>query len=212
MEGAAARFPGSAPYRQAHPPYLTVQKGKTMLIRNAKEDIEYVMFTREEIAARVRELGRELCEKFRDEKPLMICVLRGAVFFFTDLCREMDCLMDMDFISASSYFNGTKSSGVVRLVKDSNIDMENRHIVLVEDIIDSGLTLDYLVKLFATRNPKSITTVTMLDKIVDKPDRFNVDYYGFKIPDKFVVGYGLDYADYYRNLPYIGVIKEACYQ
>lgn len=183
-----------------------------MLIRTAKEDIKYVMFTREQIAARVRELGRELSEKFQGETPLMICVLRGAVFFFTDLCREMDCQMDMDFISASSYFHGTKSSGVVHLLKDSGIDMEGRHIVLVEDIIDSGLTLDYLVKLFATRRPSSITTVTMLDKIVNKPDRFHVDYYGFRIPDEFVVGYGLDYADYYRNLPYIGVIREECYQ
>lgn len=182
-----------------------------MLIRNAKEDIKSVLLTREQIAQRVRELGRELSEKFRGEKPLMICVLRGAAFFFTDLCREMDCLMDMDFISASSYYQGTKSSGTVRLVKDSSIDMEHRHVVLVEDIIDSGLTLEYLVKLFATRNPASITTVTMLDKDVDKPNRIHVDYYGFKIPDDFVVGYGLDYADYYRNLPYIGVLQEACY-
>ena len=183
-----------------------------MLIRSAKEDIKYVMFSREQIAERVRQIGQALSEKFQGERPLMICVLRGAAFFFTDLCREMDCLMDMDFISASSYFSGTKSSGVVRLVKDSSIDMQNRHVVLVEDIIDSGLTLEYLVKLFATREPKSITTVAMLDKEVNKPERFCVDYYGFKIPDEFVVGYGLDYADYYRNLPYIGVIKEECYQ
>ena len=183
-----------------------------MLIRSAKEDIKYVMFTREQIAARVRELGLDLSQQFQGETPLMLCVLRGAVFFFTDLCREMGCQMDMDFISASSYFPGTKSSGTVRLLKDSGINMEGRHVVLVEDIIDSGLTLEYLVKLFSTRNPKSITTVTMLDKLVNKPNRFRVDYYGFTIPDEFVVGYGLDYADYYRNLPYIGVIKEECYQ
>ena len=182
-----------------------------MLIRNAKEDVKYIMYTREQIAARVKELGKELTAKFDGETPLMICVLRGAAFFFTDLCREMDCMMDMDFIAASSYFKGTKSSGIVRLVKDSNINMENRHVVLVEDIIDSGLTLEYLVKLFATRNPKSITTVALLDKMVNKPDRFNVDYYGFRIPDEFVIGYGLDYADYYRNLPYIAVLKEECY-
>ncbi len=192
------------------PPVL--RKEYTMLIRNAEQDIKYVMYTREQIAARCRELGRELSEKFRGETPLMICVLRGAAFFFTDLCREMDCLMDMDFIAASSYFKGTKSTGTVRLVKDSNIDMAGRHVVIVEDIIDSGLTLEYLVKLFQTREPKSVTTVTLLDKDVDKPDRFRVDYYGFKIPDEFVVGYGLDYADYYRNLPYIGVLKEECYQ
>ena len=183
-----------------------------MLIRNEKKDVKYVMFTREQIAARVRELGKELAERYGEEKPLMICVLRGAAFFFTDLCKEMDCMMDMDFIAASSYFSGTKSSGTIRLVKDSNIDMENRHVIIVEDIIDSGLTLEYLVKLFQTRNPASITTVALLDKIVDKPNRFHVDYYGFKIPDEFVIGYGLDYADYYRNLPYIGVLKEECYK
>ena len=183
-----------------------------MLIRNANKDIEYVLYTREQIAARCREMGKLLSEEFRGQTPLMICVLRGAAFFFTDLCREMDCLMDMDFISASSYFKGTKSTGTVHLVKDSGIDMADRHVVLVEDFIDSGLTLEYLVKLFQTRNPKSITTVTMLDKDVNKPGRFCVDYYGFKIPDEFVVGYGLDYADYYRNLPYIGVLKEECYK
>ena len=183
-----------------------------MLIRNAKKDVKYVMYSREQIAERVRELGKELSEKFKGETPLMICVLRGAAFFFTDLCKEMDCLMDMDFIAASSYFKGTKSTGAIRLDKDSNIDMAGRHVVIVEDIIDSGLTLEYLVRLFRTRNPKSITTVTLLDKDVDKPNRFHVDHYGFKIPDEFVIGYGLDYADYYRNLPYIGVLKEECYQ
>ena len=183
-----------------------------MLIRNAQEDVKYVMYSREQIADRVRELGKELSVKFKGETPLMICVLRGAAFFFTDLCKEMDCLMDMDFIAASSYFKGTKSTGTVHLVKDSGIDMENRHVVIVEDIIDSGLTLEYLVKIFRTRNPKSVTTVALLDKDVDKPERFHVDYYGFKIPDEFVIGYGLDYADYYRNLPYIGVLKEECYQ
>lgn len=183
-----------------------------MLIRSAKEDVKYVMFSREQIAARVRELAKALTAKFNGEPPLMICVLRGAAFFFADLCREMDTLMDMEFIAASSYYKGTKSTGSVRLVKDSSIDMENRHVVLVEDIIDSGLTLEYLVKLFATRSPKSITTVAMLDKDVVKPNRFDVDFYGFKIPDEFVIGYGLDYADYYRNLPYIAVLKEECYQ
>ena len=183
-----------------------------MLIRSAKEDVKYVMYSREQIAERVRELGKDLTNRFQGEAPLMICVLRGAAFFFTDLCREMDCLMDMDFIAASSYFKGTKSTGTVHLVKDSSIDMEGRHVVVVEDIVDSGLTLEHLVRLFEARNPKSITTVALLDKDVGKPDRFHVDYYGFKIPNEFVIGYGLDYADYYRNLPYIGVLKEECYQ
>ena len=183
-----------------------------MLIRSAKEDVQKVLFSREQIAARVREIGQALTEKFQGEVPLMICVLRGAAFFFTDLCREMDLNMDMDFIAASSYFKGTKSSGTIHLVKDSGIDMENRHVIIVEDIIDSGLTLEYLVKLFETRNPKSVTTVAMLDKDIGKTDRYNVDYYGFKIPNEFVVGYGLDFADYYRNLPYIGVLSPECYE
>ena len=183
-----------------------------MLIRSSQEDVKRVLYTREQIAARVKELGAELTEKFKDKKPLMLCVLRGAAFFFTDLCREMDCLMEMDFISCSSYFKGTKSSGTVRLLKDTVFNMEGRHIVLVEDIIDSGLTLLYLEKLFATRSPASITTVAFLDKDIGQPDRNKVDYYGFKIPNEFVIGYGLDYADFYRNLPYIGVLKEECYQ
>ena len=179
-----------------------------MLIRNEKKDVKYVMITREQIAARVRELGQELHKKFEGKRPLMICVLRGAAFFFTDLCREMDLMMDMDFIAASSYFGNTKSTGTVHLVKDSGIDMTGRDVIIVEDIIDSGLTLEYLVKIFETRNPASITTVTMLDKDVDKPNRFHVDYYGFKIPDEFVIGYGLDCAEYYRNLPYIAEYAE----
>ena len=182
-----------------------------MLIRSPEQDIQKILFTEEQIAARVAELGKTLSEKFKGEKPLMLCVLRGAAFFFTDLCRKMDCMMDMDFISASSYFNGTKSSGTVRLLKDCSIDMTGRHVVIVEDIIDSGLTLSYLRKLFASREPASITTVSFLDKQTGEPNREDVDFCGFLIPDDFVVGYGLDYADYYRNLPYIGILKEECY-
>ena len=182
-----------------------------MLIRSPEQDIQRILFTEEEIAARVAEIGKELSARFAGQKPLMLCVLRGAAFFFTDLCRKMDCMMDMDFISASSYFDGTKSSGTVRLMKDSSIDMTGRHVVIVEDIIDTGLTLSYLKKLFAVREPLSITTVTFLAKQTGEPNRENVDYCGFLIPDEFVVGYGLDYADYYRNLPYIGVLKEECY-
>ena len=183
-----------------------------MLIRTPEEDIKYVLFTEEQIRKRVQELGQELGEKFRGKTPLMLCVLRGASFFLTDLCRQMKCHVNIDFISASSYFSGTKSSGTVRLDKDSSIDMTDRHLILVEDIIDSGLTLQYLERLFESRKPASITTVAFLDKDVKKPGRNEVDYRGFVIPDEFGVGYGLDYADYYRNLPYIGVLKEECYQ
>ena len=119
-----------------------------MLIRTPEEDIKYVLFTEEQIRKRVQELGQELGEKFRGKTPLMLCVLRGASFFFTDLCRQMKCHVNIDFISASSYFSGTKSSGTVRLDKDSSIDMTDRHLILVEDIIDSGLTLQYLERLF----------------------------------------------------------------
>lgn len=183
------------------PPAL--RKEYTMLIRNAEQDIKYVMYTREQIAARCRELGRELSEKFRGETPLMICVLRGAAFFFTDLCREMDCLMDMDFIAASSYFKGTKSTGTVRLVKDSNIDMAGRHVVIVEDIIDTGRTLSEIKKLLSARSPLSLRIVTLLDKPSRREVDLDADYSLFTIPDRFVIGYGLDLAEYYRSLPYI---------
>ncbi len=183
-----------------------------MKITNPANDISRVLFTEKQIAARVEALGMALTEEYRDKKPVMVCVLKGATFFYIDLCRQMNCAIDMDFISVSSYGAGSKSSGVVKLIKDLDTDITGRHVVLVEDIIDSGLTLSYLKDFFGARRPASIRTISFLDKTARHPNDLKTDYCGFEIPDEFVVGYGLDYANYYRNLPYIGVLKPEVYE
>ena len=183
-----------------------------MKITTPEHDISQVLFTEKQIAARVEALGMELTAEYRDKKPVMICVLKGATFFYIDLCRQMNCIIDMDFISVSSYGVSSKSSGVVRLIKDLDTDITGRHVVIVEDIIDSGLTLSYLREFFGARKPASIRTVSFLDKVARHPGTLKTDYCGFEIPDEFVVGYGLDYANYYRNLPYIGILKPEVYR
>lgn len=183
-----------------------------MRITTPENDISQILFTEKQIAARVEALGMQLTEQYHDKKPVMVCVLKGASFFYIDLCRQMRCNIDMDFISVSSYGAGSKSSGVVRLIKDLDTDITGRHVILVEDIIDSGLTLSYLREFFGSRKPASIRTVSFLDKTARHPSHLKTDYCGFEIPDEFVVGYGLDYANYYRNLPYIGVLKPEVYQ
>ncbi len=183
-----------------------------MRITNPANDISQVLFTEKQIAARVEALGMELTKEYKDKKPVMVCVLKGASFFFIDLIRQMDCMIDMDFISVSSYGAGSKSSGVVKLIKDLDMDITGRYVVLVEDIIDSGLTLSYLKEFFGARKPASIRTISFLDKVARHPSHMKTDYCGFEIPDEFVVGYGLDYANYYRNLPYIGILKPEVYE
>jgi len=143
---------------------------------------------------------------------VLVCVLKGASFFYIDLCRCMNCAIDMDFIAVSSYGASAQSTGVVRLIKDLDNNITGRHVVIVEDIIDSGLTMQYLRQLFGARNPASITTISFLDKASRHPESYKTDMCGFEIPDEFVVGYGLDYANYYRNLPYIGILKPECYK
>lgn len=182
-----------------------------MLIRSPKEDIARVLCSEEQIAARVEELAAELTARFGDRRPVMVCVLKGASFFYTDLCRRMRCALDLDFISVSSYGVSSQSTGVVRLNKDLEHDITGRDVILVEDIIDSGLTVHYLKKLFSARHPASFTSVAFLDKGVCHAPELAPDLVGFEIGNDFVVGYGLDYADQYRNLPYIGVLKPECY-
>lgn len=182
-----------------------------MKITNEQNDIESVLFTEKKICARVEELGAQLTEEYKDKAPIMVCILKGASFFYTDLCRQMKCPIHMDFISVSSYGAEAKSSGVVRLVKDLDNIITGRDVIIVEDIIDSGLTLKYLKELFYSRKPRSIKTVCLLDKVDCHPAELSCDIKGFDIGDQFVVGYGLDYADNYRNLPYIGILKPECY-
>ncbi len=182
-----------------------------MLIRTPEQDIERVLYTEKAIAARVEQLGAELTARLGTERPVLVCVLKGASFFYIDLCRCMNCPIDMDFIAVSSYGAGARSTGVVRLIKDLDNNITGRHVIIVEDIIDSGLTMQYLKQLFQARSPASITTVSFLDKTGCHDDSLKTDLVGFEIANEFVVGYGLDYANYYRNLPYIGVLRPECY-
>jgi hypoxanthine phosphoribosyltransferase len=176
-----------------------------------KNDIEKVLLTEEEIQNKVRELGVLLTEEYQGRFPLVIGVLKGAMPFMSDLIRRIDTFLEMDFMDVSSYGHSTVSSGEVKIVKDLNTSIEGRDILIVEDIIDSGLTLSYLVQLFQYRKAKSVKIVTLLDKPSGRKADIKADYAGFIVPDAFVVGYGLDYAEKYRNLPYIGVLKHHVY-
>lgn len=176
-----------------------------------KNDIEKVLVSEEEIQNKVRELGAQLTEDYQDKFPLVIGVLKGAMPFMSDLIRRIDTFLEMDFMDVSSYGQSTVSSGEVKIVKDLNTSVEGRDILIVEDIIDSGLTLSYLVQLFQYRKAKSVKIVTLLDKPTGRKADIKPDYAGFIVPDAFVVGYGLDYAEKYRNLPYIGVLKPYVY-
>ncbi|AKF93616.1 hypoxanthine phosphoribosyltransferase [Brevibacillus laterosporus] len=174
-------------------------------------DIKEIMLSKEEIDQKVKELGKILADEYRDKNPLVICILKGAVVFMADLLREMDIKCEMDFMAVSSYGNSTESSGVVRILKDLDTTVQNRHVLIVEDIMDSGLTLSHLVELLKQRHAASVKVVTLLNKPERRKVDISPDYSGFTIPDEFVVGYGLDYAETYRNLPYIGVLKPEVY-
>lgn len=176
-----------------------------------ESDIKEILISEEEIRGKVKELGATLSEKYKDKTPLMICVLKGAVLFMSDLVRNMNIKVEMDFMAVSSYGTSTESSGVVRILKDLDTTLEGREVIIVEDIIDSGLTLNYLIDLFKRRNANSIKIVTLLDKPHRRTVDLKPDYYGFTIPDEFVVGYGLDFDEKYRNLPYIGILKTEVY-
>lgn len=176
-----------------------------------EENIKEILITENEIKKKTKELGVLLSNEYKGRVPLMIGILKGAILFMSDLIRNMDINVEIDFMAVSSYGASTQSSGVVRIIKDLDTTIENRDIIIVEDIIDSGLTLSYLIDLFIRRNVKSIKVVTLLDKPNHRIINLKPDYSGFTIPDEFVVGYGLDYAEKYRNLPYIGVLKPEVY-
>ena len=172
------------------------------------DGIARVLITEEAIQQRVRELAAELDALYGDEPPLMVGVLTGAVAFMTDLMRAMTVPVVIDFMAVSSYGASTQSSGVVRILKDLNNDIEGRRLLVVEDIVDSGLTLQYLLESLRLRNPAEIRVVALLKKEKESAIDVQVDRIGFSIPDEFVVGYGLDYAGKYRNLPYVAVLDE----
>lgn len=166
-----------------------------------------VLVNEEKVAERIEELGRKISEDYAGKQVHLICVLKGGVFFMCELAKRIRVPVSMDFMSVSSYGDGTASSGVVKIVKDLDETLENKDVLVVEDIVDSGRTLSYLLDVLKKRGPKSMRLCTLLDKPDRRVRNVKVDYTGFEIPDEFVVGYGLDYAQKYRNLPYIGVVK-----
>lgn len=177
-----------------------------------KEDIQEIIISETEIQEKVRELGRILTEEYKGRFPLVVGVLKGAMPFMADLIRKMDTHVEMDFMDVSSYGNQAVSSGEVKIIKDLDTSVEGRDVLIVEDIIDSGLTLNYLVELFHYRKAKSVKIVTLLDKPDGRTVDLKPDLVGFTVPNAFVVGYGLDYAERYRNLPYIGILKPEIYE
>lgn len=177
-----------------------------------KDEIKSVLFSEEEIQTKIRELGKTLTEEYKDRFPLVVGVLKGAMPFMGDLTKRMDTHLEMDFMDVSSYGNEMVSSGEVKILKDLDTSVEGRDVLIIEDIIDSGLTLSYLVKLFQYRKAKTVKIVTLLDKPEGRKVDLKPDLTGFIVPDEFVVGYGLDYIERYRNLPYIGILKPEVYQ
>ena len=176
-------------------------------------DIEEILLDEQDIKDIVKKVGAEITRDYADKNPLVIAVLRGAVVFMADIMRAIECPLSIDFMAVSSYGDGVKSSGVVRIVKDLDTKIEGRHVIIVEDVLDSGLTLSYLVRMLQSRNPASIEIAAFLVKDIEgKRPAIDPRYVGTHVPDKFGVGYGLDYAERYRNLPFVGVLKPSVYE
>jgi len=175
-------------------------------------DIKEVLFTEEDIREKCKQIGEHLTKEYEGRFPLVIGVLKGATPFMADLSRQINTHIEMDFMDVSSYGSGMRSSGEVKIIKDLDAHVEGRDLLIIEDIIDSGLTLSYLVDLFKYRKANSVKIVTLLDKKENRSANIKADIIGFEVPNKFVVGYGLDFDQKYRNLPYIGVLKEEVYK
>jgi hypoxanthine phosphoribosyltransferase len=175
------------------------------------QDVDSILVTSEEIQDKIASLAKQITEDYRGQDLLLVGVLKGAFVFMSDLAREIQLPIEFDFMAVSSYGSATKSSGVVRILKDLDYEITDRHVLLVEDIIDSGLTISYLLRYLEARRPASLEICSLFWKKGEQAVNLNVKYPGFEIPPVFVVGYGLDYAEKYRNLPYIGVLKESAY-
>ncbi|MBQ1222687.1 MAG: hypoxanthine phosphoribosyltransferase [Oscillospiraceae bacterium] len=176
------------------------------------KDVERILLSEEQIKARVAEIGREITADYQGRKPLLVSVLKGSIVFMADLMREINVDCEIDFMSVSSYGRSKTSTGVVRILKDLDHDIAGKHIIVIEDILDSGLTLSYLLDMLKARGAASIRLCTLLDKPERRKVSVAVDYSGFTVPDEFVVGYGLDFGETYRNLPYIGILKPYVYE
>jgi hypoxanthine phosphoribosyltransferase len=178
-----------------------------------RDDVARVLISEQQIQNRVAELGSDISAVYQDdERPLLVCVLKGAFLFLADLTRHLKIRHEVDFMEVSSYGSGTISTGVVRILLDLERNIEGRHVLVVEDIIDSGRTLDYITRNLRTRGPASLRVCTLLTKPARREVDVQLDFVGFEVPDEFVVGYGLDYAEIYRNLPFVGVLKEHIYR
>src|SRR5256714_2420771 len=176
------------------------------------EDISEVLVTEEEIRAKIAELGAQITEQYRGKNLLLLGTLKGAVPFIADLARDIELPLEIDYMAVASYGNTTVSSGVVRIIKDLEGPIDQKHVLIIEDIVDSGLTLHYQMENLRQRRPLSLHVCALLDKGRERIKVVKLDYTGFQIPDRLVVGYGLDYAQRYRNLPYVGILKPSIYQ
>ena len=177
-----------------------------------REDIKEILFTEEQLAQKIKELGNNISTDYKSKDLVLIGVLKGSVMFMSDLLKNITIPCSMDFMAVSSYGSSTKSSGVVRILKDLDFEIEGKDVLVVEDIIDSGVTLKYLMEYLKGRKANSLEIVCLLDKPERRKVEMDVKYTGFTVPDEFLVGYGLDFADKYRNLPYIGILKEEVYK
>lgn len=177
-----------------------------------KQFLEKVLISEEQLKRRISELAKEIERDYADKSPVMVAVLKGSVMFFTDLVRQIDLPVTLDFMAISSYGAGIASSGEVKIIKDIDGKIGGKDVIIVEDIVDSGYSMNCLLKLFATRSPRSVRVCALLDKPSRREIPVQIDYTGFQVENEFVVGYGLDYAGLYRNIPYIGVLKKEIYQ
>ena len=177
-----------------------------------EEDIAEILIDEKTLQARIRELGEQISRDYQGKRPILVGVLKGAFMFMADLIRHISIPHEIDFMATSSYGQATESSGVVRILKDLDTPISGRDVLIVEDIIDTGLTLDYLIRILKARNPASLRICTLLDKRERRRIPIPLDYVGFEVPNKFVVGYGLDFGEIYRNLPYIAVLKPEIYR
>lgn len=177
-----------------------------------REDIEKILLDEEQISKKIKEIGNTISRDYKGKDLILIGVLKGSIMYMANLAREIDLPCTMDFMSVSSYGNATTSSGIVKILKDLDASIEGKDVLIVEDIIDSGITLKYLQKYLRAKNPNSVEITTLLNKPERRKADIDVKYIGFEVPDYFLVGYGLDYAEKYRNLPFIGILKEEIYK
>lgn len=174
-------------------------------------DIQEILYSEEQIQEKIAELGAQISREYEGRNPLVLCILKGAFIFMADFVKRLTIPIEIDFMAVSSYGSGATTSGVVKIVKDLDISVEGRDVIIVEDIIDSGLTLSHVIDILERRNALSVSVVALFDKPARRTVELEAEYKGFSIPDAFVVGYGLDYAEHYRNLPFVGILKSEVY-